>query len=87
MAKIAAMIRSDGMRKPQMNAPIGALLTERQIMSPKHTFFGMRIRVDSQVMIVSRKVVRMHVGVFHLDLGEKGMVLSDLKVISIPNVR
>jgi hypothetical protein len=78
---------NDGMRKEQMTTPNGALLIERQIMSPKHLFFGIRSLVESQVRMHMISTIAVQTAVVYFGLGANLVRLNDLIVISRPKMK
>jgi hypothetical protein len=83
----AAMMMNDGMRKVQMATPNGALLIERQIMSPKHLFLGNRSLVESQVRVHMIITMAVQTAVVYFGLGANRVRLNDLIVISRPKIK
>jgi hypothetical protein len=77
----------DGIRKEQITTPSGALLIERQIMSPKHLFLGNRSLVDSQVRTHMIRTMIVQTAVVYLGRGANRVRLNDRIVISRPKMK
>jgi len=84
---MAAMIKNDGIKIPQMVIARAELLRDRHIISPKHLLAGGRILVESHVRVVMIKAIAMQTGVVYFGLGAKRFFLNDRMVISRPNTK
>jgi hypothetical protein len=84
---MAAMIRKDGIKTPQMVIARTELLIDRHIMSPKHLSPGGWILVESQVIVAMISAMRTQTGVVYFGLGANRFFLNERIVISIPNTK
>lgn len=84
---MAAIMMKDGIRNEQITTPNGALLIDRQIMSPKHLFLGIRSLVESHVRTDMTSAIAVHTAVVYFGLGANRVRLNDRIVISKPKTK
>jgi hypothetical protein len=77
----------DGMSIPQITIPSGALLIDRQIMSPKHFLVGRRSLVASQTATVKSRAITLQIKEANLGLGANLFFLNARMVISKPKTK
>jgi hypothetical protein len=84
---IAAMIKNDGIKTPQIVMPRVAFLIDRHIMSPKHLLPGGRILVESHVRMVIINAIKMQTGVVNFGFGANRVFFNERIVISRPKTK